>query len=162
VTNTDWVLLSILLLSMLVGAWRGLVHELMSLAGWVVGFVMAQWFAAEAAVWLPLQGASPQIQYAAGFIVVFVAAMLATALVARLLGKLVASAGLKPADRSLGALFGLTRGLLLLLAATVVLQMTGLARQDWWQQATAVPWLDTLLQGLRPMLPETFVRYWPA
>ena len=161
-TTTDWVLLSILLLSMLVGAWRGLVHELMSLAGWVVGFVMAQWFAAEVAVWLPLQGASAQIQYAAGFIVVFVAAMLATAVVARLLGKWIASVGLKPADRSLGALFGLTRGLVLLLAITVVLQMTGLARQDWWQQALAVPWLDTLLQGLRPMLPESFVRYWPA
>lgn len=161
-STTDWVLLAILLLSMVLGAWRGLLHELMSLAGWVVGFVMAQWFAAKVAVWLPLDGASAQIQYAAGFIVVFVAAMFATALLAWLLGKLIASVGLRPADRSLGALFGLTRGLVLLLAITVVLQMTGLARQDWWQASAAGPWLDTLLQGLRPMLPESFVRYWPA
>ena len=47
---TDWVLLGALLLSVLLGLWRGLVYEVLSLAGWVVAFVLAQAFADEAGV----------------------------------------------------------------------------------------------------------------
>ena len=32
---TDWVLLAALLLSVLLGLWRGLVYEVLSVAGWV-------------------------------------------------------------------------------------------------------------------------------
>lgn len=44
----------ILLISLLVGVWRGLVVELMSLAGWVASFVLAQWLAGDVAQWLPV------------------------------------------------------------------------------------------------------------
>ena len=46
---TDGVLCGILLLSLVIGAWRGLVHELMSLAGWVAAFFVAQWLAQDVA-----------------------------------------------------------------------------------------------------------------
>ena len=45
----DWIFVALLLASMLMGAWRGLVYEFLSLAGWVVAFVVAQWFAQDAA-----------------------------------------------------------------------------------------------------------------
>ena len=41
----DWIFGGVLLLSLLVGAWRGLVVEVLSLANWAVAFVAAQWFA---------------------------------------------------------------------------------------------------------------------
>ena len=47
----DWIFVALLLASMLMGAWRGLVYEVLSLAGWVVAFLVAQWFAADAAAW---------------------------------------------------------------------------------------------------------------
>ena len=47
----DWTFLAVLLVSMLIGAWRGLVYELLSLAAWVVAFFAAQWGAAEMAAW---------------------------------------------------------------------------------------------------------------
>ena len=37
----DWVLLGVLLASMLVGAWRGLVFEVLSLAGWLAAPLVA-------------------------------------------------------------------------------------------------------------------------
>ena len=40
----DWIFLAVLLVSMVVGAWRGLVYEMLSLANWVAAFVLAQWF----------------------------------------------------------------------------------------------------------------------
>jgi len=38
ISLTDAVLIGILLLSLLIGAWRGLVGEMMSLGGWVAAF----------------------------------------------------------------------------------------------------------------------------
>ena len=42
----DWIFMALLLASMLIGAWRGLVFEVLSVLGWLAAFVVAQWFAA--------------------------------------------------------------------------------------------------------------------
>jgi membrane protein required for colicin V production len=162
VSLTDWVLLGVLLASMLVGLWRGLVYEVLSLAGWVAAFVVAQWLAVDAVAWLPMiQGAPESIQYAVAFGVVFVVAVFVAGFVSWLLKKLVETVGLRPVDRTLGALFGLARGVVLLLALTVVLQLTGVARDAWWATAQGPVWLQVVLTGLKPLLPQSFVEYLP-
>ena len=57
VTTLDWVLGGVLLFSLLLGAWRGLVYELLSVLGWAASFYVAQWFAPQVATLLPLQSA---------------------------------------------------------------------------------------------------------
>jgi membrane protein required for colicin V production len=152
----------VLLLSMLLGAWRGLVYELMSLAAWVAAFVLAQWLAQDVAQMLPfLKGAAEQVQYAAAFVLVFVAALFAAGMLSWLLKKVVETVGLRPVDRALGAVFGLARGVLLLLVVTVVIQLLGMAHQAWWQEAQGPVWLDVLLTGLKPVLPEALRAYLP-
>lgn len=160
--TTDWLLCAVLLFSMLLGAWRGLVYELMSLAAWVFAFVLAQWLAQDVSQMLPvLQSTAEQVRYAAAFVMVFVAALFAAGLVSWLLKKLVESVGLRPVDRALGSVFGLARGVLLLLVATVVIQLLGMASQPWWQEAQGPVWLDVLLNGIRPVLPEALRAYLP-
>jgi membrane protein required for colicin V production len=162
VSLTDWVLLAVLLASMLVGLWRGLVYEVLSLAGWVAAFVVAQWLAADVVAWLPMiQSAPASIQYAVAFAVVFVATVFAAGLVSWLIKKLVETVGLRPVDRTLGGVFGLARGVVLLLALTVVLQLTGLSRDAWWATAQGPIWLELVLTGLKPLLPPSFVEYLP-
>ncbi len=151
-----------LLASMVVGLWRGLVYEVLSLAGWVAAFVVAQWLAADVIGWLPfIQGAPASVQYAVAFAVVFVVTVFVAGLVSWLIKKLVETVGLRPVDRTLGAVFGLARGLVLLLALTVVLQLTGLSRDAWWTMAQGPVWLELVLTGLKPLLPQTFVEYLP-
>jgi membrane protein required for colicin V production len=160
--TTDWLLCAVLLLSMLLGAWRGLVYELMSLAAWVAAFVLAQWLAQDVALMLPfLQSAAAQVQYAAAFVLVFVASLFAAGFLSWVLKKVVETVGLRPVDRALGAVFGLVRGVLLLLVATVLIQLLGMAHQAWWQEAQGPVWLDVLLNGLKPVLPEVLQAYLP-
>jgi membrane protein required for colicin V production len=52
-TGADWILIGIVILSLLVGLWRGLVFEVLSLVGWVAAFFLAQWLAVTVAVLLP-------------------------------------------------------------------------------------------------------------
>jgi membrane protein required for colicin V production len=162
VTATDWFLLAVLVTSLLLGAWRGLVFELMSMLGWVAAFLLAQWWAPEVAQRLPMSGATEPVRFAAAFVLLFVAVAFAGGLLAGLIRKLVEAIGLRPVDRTLGAAFGLVRGLVLLLALAVVMDMTPKGYSAWWQASTGAGLLSTALKGLRPVLPEAFGRYLPA
>lgn len=154
----DWILLAVLLISLVVGAWRGLVYEVLSVLGWAASFYIAQWAAPQVANLLPLQSASEPVRYAAAFVLIFIAAVFAAGLLAFLLKKLVEAMGLRPVDRTLGAAFGLMRGLILLLAATVVISMTALRSSNWWLESQGAVVLTATLKGLKPVLPAQFAK----
>ena len=157
----DWIFLAVLLTSLLLGVWRGLVYEVLSLVSWVAAFVAAQWLAPTVASSLPMSGATEMIRYAAAFVLVFIAVVLAVGLVAWLMKKLVASVGLSPVDRLLGAAFGLARGLVIVLAVTVVMEMTPFRSAPWWQESQGADISVVVLKGLKPVLPGEFGKYLP-
>lgn len=157
----DWIFGAVLLASLVLGAWRGLVYEVLSVLSWGAAFVLAQWFAPDVGAQLPMTGATEIIRYAAGFVLVFIATLFTVGLVAWGVKKLVESVGLRPVDRVLGAMFGLVRGVILLLAATVVMEMTPFKSSVWWQESTSVEVSRTVLHGLKPMLPGEFGKYLP-
>lgn len=156
---TDWVLLGALLLSVLLGLWRGLVYEVLSVAGWVAAFVLAQAFADEVGAWLPMDGLSPPLRVAAGFVLVFIAVAFAAGLAAWLVQKLVASVGLRPVDRVLGGAFGLLRGVVILLAVALVVSVTQLQGAAWWRDSATAGVLSATLHEIKPLLPEPVARY---
>ena len=96
-----------------------------------------------------------------GIVLVFVAAVFAGSVLIWLISKLFQVAGLRPADRALGAVFGLMRGVVVLLAAAVVVPMTPLRSDAWWRQSTAAGWATATLKGLKPALPQEFGSYLP-
>jgi membrane protein required for colicin V production len=158
----DWIFGGVLVLSFLLGAWRGLVFEVLSAANWVAAFFLAQWFALDMARLLPMAGYSEMVRYATGFIVVFVLVVFVGSWLARLVQRLFAAVGLQPADRALGAIFGLLRGVAVLLAATVVLSMTPFKASQLWVESFGVGVSLALLRGLQPVLPEEFGRHLPS
>ena len=157
----DWILLAVLGLSLLLGFWRGIVQEVLSLAGWGVAFYVSQMYAPRAATWLPMDGSSQMLRYAAGFVVVFVAVLVATALVSWVIKSLLSAVGLGLLDRLLGSLFGLLRGVVILLALTVIVGMTPMRETEAWKQAQGAQWLQQLLHVLKPALPADFGKYLP-
>ena len=158
----DWILLTVVLASLLLGAWRGLVYEVLSLLAWVAAFFVAQWFAADVAGWLPLGDSAEPVRYAAGFVGVFVATLFACSLVAWLAKKLIEAVGLRPVDRVLGAVFGVVRAGVLLLVLGVVAQLTPIGKAVWWLESASAPRIAQMLQNLRPALPEQFGKMLPA
>ena len=92
----------------------------------------------------------------------FVLAAFAGGMLAKLVKMLFAAVGLQPVDRVLGAAFGLVRGVVLLLAATIVIGMTPLQTSTWWQQSVGAGITLATLKGLKPVLPEEFGKYLPS
>ncbi|MEI8326502.1 MAG: CvpA family protein [Betaproteobacteria bacterium] len=155
----DWILLAVVLASLLLGLWRGLVYEVLSLLNWIASFVLAQWWANELALRLPMGNASEPVRYAAAFVLGFVASLFALGLLAAMVSKLIGVVGLRPVDRILGALFGAVRALVLLLAVTVVVGMTPARSATLWRESNGAQALMAGIKALKPVLPEQFGKY---
>lgn len=159
IATLDWVFAAVLVVSLALGAWRGLIYEVLSVLTWIAAFILAQWLAPDVALKLPMSGAGDAVRYAAGFALVFILAVLVGGLFAALAKRLFAAVGLRPADRALGAAFGLVRGVVLLLAATVVIGMTPLKSGRWWQESVGAGIAMAALKGLKPVVPQEFGQY---
>ena len=157
----DWIAVALIVVSMLLGLVRGLVFEVISLTGWVVAFVAAQWLAEDVGRWLPIGDPAASWRYAAGFVLVFVGVAVGVGLLAALTRKLVAAIGLRPVDRILGGVFGVARGALAMLAVAVVVHLLALSDSAWWHGSRSAIVLDAALQGLKPALPDKLASYLP-
>ncbi|MDP9932564.1 membrane protein required for colicin V production [Variovorax paradoxus] len=157
----DWIAVALIVVSMLFGLWRGLVFEVISLAGWVAAFIAAQWLASSVAAWLPFGDPQATWRYPLAFVLVFVAVAFGVGLVAALTRKLIAAVGLRPVDRLLGGAFGAARGAVALLVLAVIVHLLALSDSAWWHESRSAIVLDAALQGLKPALPEKLASYLP-
>lgn len=158
----DWVFVVILVGSVLIGAMRGLVFEVLSLISWVLAFFAARLWGAEVGMWLPMQEMDEGVRIAAGLVIVFVVAIFALGLVIRIIGKLVQIVGLRPFDRTLGALFGALRGVLLLVLIALVFMLTSMRESQIWNTSVFAPHLVSAVSVLRPWMPQEMGRHWSS
>lgn len=157
----DWLCLTVLLVSMLLGAGRGLVFEALSVLGWVLAFWLAQRFAADAALLLPFAETESSVRHAVGFVLVLIVALFASGFVAWGMQKLVHATGLRPVDRTLGVAFGALRGVVLLLILAVLAAWTPVHEAHWWRASYSAPLLGGMLGQLKPVLPQDWGRHLP-
>jgi len=93
-TTFDWGVLAVVALSTLFAFVRGVIRELIALIAWVLGIVAALVYAPALAAVLPGFGAHAALRYVIAFALLLIAALLAGALVAWPLSKVVRAAGL--------------------------------------------------------------------
>jgi membrane protein required for colicin V production len=151
-TWLDYLVIAVLLLSIAWGAWRGLVHEVLSLAGWIMAFLAANLLAAPLSEHFPAS-MRPEFRVVGAFLAIFIATLVLTTLLSALVTKFIKVSVLQGLDRWLGALFGLARGLLVAVAIAVVAGLTSLpATSVWKDSASGYSLAQTVIQ-LRPWLP---------
>ena len=151
-TWLDYGVIAVLVISIAWGAWRGFVHEVLSLAGWIMAFLAANLLASPLSESFPAN-MRPEFRVVGAFLLVFVGTLVLTALLTALVTRYVRVSVLQGLDRWLGALFGLMRGIVIVVAFAVVAGLTPLPRMpDWTNSATGYSLAQTVLQ-LRPWLP---------
>ncbi|HKO87556.1 MAG TPA: CvpA family protein [Burkholderiales bacterium] len=153
-TWVDYAALAVLGLSILIGLWRGLVREVLSLVGWVAALFLAAQFAPSVALWLPQDFITPLGRQLIAAVGIFVVISLIAGLIALLVAKAVHAVGLGLIDRSMGAIFGLGRGLLVLLVCTILIGLTGFVKSAVWRDAALSGPFETAALALRPYLPQ--------
>src|SRR5438128_1898804 len=120
-SGLDYLIAAIVAISVVLSFFRGLMRELISLAASVGGVVAALWFSADVAPWFGPYTKTPEVAQLVAFLAILAASLLAGAIVSAIAGRMVKAAGLRGADRLLGASFGLVKGLLVSLALVLAL-----------------------------------------
>jgi membrane protein required for colicin V production len=130
----------------------------LALVAWVAAFLAAREWAGWAGGNFAGMVAEPALRYAAGFVAVMAGVLVLFALGRWLLSLLLKAVGLGPVDRLLGAVFGLARGALIVLAVVLVAGMTALPKLRWWQEARLAPPLETAVIAAKPWLPADIAK----
>lgn len=161
-TLFDYAVLTGIALSILLGMWRGVASELLALAAWVLaivlGKVLSPVLAPELVPWIT----DPTLRYMAAFASITVAVMLLASVVRFLASGFLRAVGLGLIDRFLGAIFGLVRGVALVVALVAVGGLTTFPKQVWWRDSMLALPLETAVVAMKPWLPREWagrIRY---
>lgn len=155
-TVFDYAVIGIVAFSSLLSITRGLVHEIVSVLAWVIAFFTASRYSVSVAPLLPGLIENGSMRMLAAFSITFFVTLLVTMLVSRLLSALVKGVGLGLIDRMLGALFGVVRGLIIVLFLMTAAGFTPLPQQPFWKQAVLSEPLEILAADIIPWLPQDF------
>ncbi len=148
-TTWDWIVAVISLLSILLGLLRGFVRTVFALAAWVSA-VIAMPLASPTAIAATGMQQQPWVIYILVFLAVFIGVRVLGGLIARALKR----AGLRGADRTMGALLGAVRALVIIAIFAIAAKVSGLSESASWQLALCRPLLEGIVQWAQPYLPE--------
>jgi len=154
----DIAVIVLIALSALMGWWRGFMYELFSLIGWIAAFIVARTFSAHVLPYVPEAVGAENMRSAVAFAALFIVTLLQCALMAWFLARLAKFAGLGGMDGKFGAIFGMARGVLMVLALVWLAGLTKLPQQPWWKDAwSSKPLMDAALYA-KNYVPENAAR----
>lgn len=156
---TDYLILGVLVVSVLIGLWRGLISEVLALAIWIAAFWVAMRFGPSVAQYFEHSIALPSARILVGYGLCFIAVLLGGALLRFVVSRLIESTGLSGTDRLLGMFFGLARGVLLVTLAVFLLGFTAFTRDPWWRESRLLPQFQGAATWLGQWVPEGARRY---
>jgi len=124
-TPADWMICALVLVNVVTAAMQGFFSEALTIAGLVVGYLVAAWQYRVLAQWLESFFKNSWFAEIAGFLVIFFAVVLLFGIAARIARWMMKEAGLSGLDRFLGAVLGLLKGGLMV--AVILMGMTAFA-----------------------------------
>jgi len=145
-TVVDWSIVALVLLSLILGVVRGFVREVFSIAGWILGAYLALRYASELGALIPLEIEWPVVKTLVAGVLILAVCVFAAALLGWLARRLLVAVKLSPADRTLGGVFGLARGVLIIALLVFAARDTQVARQPFWRNSFVLPQVEAAVR----------------
>lgn len=158
-TIFDYLVLFVLICSVVISTLRGLVKEVLSLASWVVALVVANAYGENLAKLLPEVIPGNVTRLIVAFLALFIGVRLLMMLLSMALEAVIKASGLGLVDHGLGVLFGVARGLVIVLAVVLVCGATAIPQQPLWRDAMLSPLAETAARTVIPYLPGEFASH---
>ena len=145
----DYAIIAICIASAAFGFWRGFVKEAIALVTWLLAIVLAwqgSWIVeGRLGEWT----AAPELRVWAARAIIFVAVLIVGGLLAWLMRSLIRRTGLSGTDRSLGGLFGLARGVILVGLLAILIDLFDMETETWWDEARLRPFSEQVAEGIK-------------
>ena len=152
----DFVVLGILTLSLLLGVWRGLLYEVLSLLGWPLAIILSRFGATAVAPLIPLE--QQAMRETAAYALVFIVALIGWAIATKLIAKLLKAIGSDWTDRALGGVFGAMRGGLVILVLVWLAGLTRFPDRPFWHESLTGKTLEEIALPTKSWLPNSIAQ----
>src|SRR5438128_12413499 len=156
VTLLDLVLLGVMLVSGLLALVRGFMREILSIAAWGAAAIVTLYSYAKLLPWAKQQIASETIATIALVAGVFVGTLIVVSVITVRISDMILDSRIGALDRTLGFLFGLARGLLIVVVAFLFFSwlVPDKQRPDWVSGAKSLTVLKSTGDWLMALLPD--------
>jgi len=150
----DIVIVLASLASVIVGWFRGLVREAISIASLLIAIWAAMHLGPYAGGWLGGTIDSSELQMWAGRFLVFVVILALGAFLGWGISKIIHMTGLSKTDRTLGGCFGLLRAALLAGVFVLAGRYGGFDGNLWWLESKVIPYAEYVADWIIEMAPR--------
>ncbi|MFK5913140.1 MAG: CvpA family protein [Woeseiaceae bacterium] len=155
----DYIILAIIVISVVMSLMRGFVKEALSLTGWLLSLWVAMTFSSGMAELFGSSIKDPTLRLLAAFVSLFILSLVVGAIINFFAGQLVQRAGLSGVDRTIGGVFGVLRGILLVTIIVMLLGLTTLPKEKWWDESFFMFRFEVIATWLKDLLPSDIARY---
>jgi membrane protein required for colicin V production len=156
-TFFDYSILAVIGFSIFIGIMRGVVKEVLSILGWLIAFCVAKTYSDELAPLLPKAIPTETMQFLAAFIILFLFTLLISALLTIALTQIFERVGLGWIDSVFGGVFGVFRGVLIVMILVLLGGLTDLPKSPIWKDAMFSAPLEALVAKTYPWIPPAMV-----
>ena len=150
----DYLIIVIIIISMMVGFFRGFFPELVSIATWILADFAAWHFNGLVEPYLQGKLGSVVAELWASRLIIFLVTLILGGLVGQLISLIIDKTGLSGTDRMLGLVFGFVRGAVIIGVLVIVGQLLGFTKEPWWGESALIPMGETIADTLRVMVPD--------
>lgn len=155
----DFIVLGIIFISVIISLMRGFVKEALSLTGWLASLWIAMSFSSGMAELFGSWIKDPTLRLLAAFVSLFVMSLVVGAVINFFATQFVQRVGLSGIDRTIGVVFGFMRGILLVTIIVMLLGLTTLPKESWWDESFFMFRFEVIATWLKDLLPGDIARY---
>lgn len=153
-TIADYVILAVVLLSGLIGLFRGFFREVLSIASWIVAAYVAFLLGPTLADSLADYISTPSVRLAGSYATLFIVVLIVGSVINYFVGKLVKGSGFAGTDKLLGLIFGGARGLIIVLIFIMLANISVISQDPWYQSSKVISYLSPWAEKMKELLPD--------
>jgi membrane protein required for colicin V production len=157
----DYLILAVVLISTLIGAYRGFFPEVLSLLGWIAAIWIAWEYGPSLEPRLADKIPSPVLALWIARFALFAGVLIAAGVVTEVVSLVIEKTHLTGPNRALGLVFGLARGLIAVGVLTIFAQILELPHETWWRESKLIPYGERIASVLEALLPESVFEQFP-
>ncbi len=149
----DIVIVLLIILSAVISSVRGFAREALSLLGWALAFWVSLTFSGGLSLMFSGTIQDPILRLIAAFLILFIASLIVSTIVNYFVSQFVHRTGMTGADRSIGIVFGVLRGILIVAALVLFAGLTPFPQTPSWEHSFFLYYFEGFAVWLRDLMP---------
>ena len=151
----DFAVIGIIILSTVISVIRGLIKETVSLITWISAIWVTLSYTPDLSSQLAPAIGMPMLQVWSAALILFISTLVVGSLINYLIGLVLPKAKLSKTNRLLGGVFGLLRGVVVVVIVVMLASLTPFPQDNWWRQSKFLPVFQNQITIYKVYLPQS-------